>query len=105
VCGTGISRLGAFCFFCFTDAPERAHPSPAGGNLFDLAGEFYIPSRQQPLSDKSEHNAVHARSGITSPNYPRWFFRTLRPAREDFDQKINSGDVAEGVFNPQALAR
>jgi hypothetical protein len=83
----------------------RAHPSPAGGNLFDLAGEFYIPSRQPPMSDKSEHNEVRARNGITGPNYPRWFFRTLRPAREDFDQKINSGDVAEAVFNPQALAR
>lgn len=30
----------------------RSHPSPAGGNLFDLAGEFYIPSRQPPMSAK-----------------------------------------------------
>ena len=83
----------------------RSHPSPVGGNLFDLAGEFYIPSRQPPMSANAEHNAIHTRSGIASPNYPRWFFRTLRPAREDFDQKINSGEVTEGVFNPQALAR
>jgi hypothetical protein len=83
----------------------RSHPSPAGGNLFDLAGEFYVPSRHPPISATSEHNAIHTRTSITSPNYPRWFFRTLRPAREDFEQKIDSGDVSEGVFNPQALAR
>jgi hypothetical protein len=83
---------------------QISHPSPAGGNLFDLAGEFYVPSRQPPMSAKAEHSAIHTRNGITSPNYPRWFFRTLRPAREDFDQKINSGNV-ERVFNPQALAR
>jgi hypothetical protein len=83
----------------------RSHPSPAGGNLFDLAGEFYIPSNKPSMSAKFEQDAIHTRNGITSSNYPRWFFRTLRPAREDFEQKINSGDVAEEVFNPQALAR
>jgi hypothetical protein len=47
----------------------RSHPSPAGGNLFDLAGEFYIPTRP-PMSDKSEHTAAHTRDSITSPNFP-----------------------------------
>jgi hypothetical protein len=83
----------------------RSHPSPAGGNLFDLAGEFYVPSRQPAISARAEHSANDTRNGVTSPNYPHWFFRTLRPAREDFDQKINSGEVGEGIFNPQALAR
>jgi len=68
----------------------RSRPSPAGGNLFDLAGEFYVPYRQPAMA--------------TTPNAP-WFFRTLMPAHGDFTQKIDTGDVSEAMFNPQSLSR
>ena len=73
----------------------RSRPAPAGGNLFDLAGEFYIPYRQP---------AMAAAEGHPTPNAP-WFFRTLMPAHGDFTQKIDTGDVSEAMFNPQSLSR
>jgi len=85
----------------------RAHPSPAGGNLFDLAGEFYVPGQQTTMSPKAEMHGLEVSpyTTHTNPNYPRWFFRTLVPAHGDFAQKIDSGDVSEGTFNPQSLMR
>ena len=74
----------------------RSRQSPGGGNLFDLAGEFYVPYRQIAMSARESH------SGSSSP---RWFFRTLVPAHGDFTQKIDSGDVSEAMFNPQSLSR
>jgi len=59
----------------------RTHPSPEGGNLFDLAGSFYFPND---------------RSGL---------FRSVVPAHSSFTQKINTGTVSESDFNPNILAR
>ena len=76
----------------------HSHPSPEGGNLFDLAGEFYIPLKAAP------ENVAHP-TGYGQPGYAKWFFRSLVPAHGEFDQKINTGDVPEKLFNPQAMAR
>ena len=76
----------------------HSYPSPSGGNLFDLAGEFYVPlvvASQSP---------THS-TGYGQPGYAKWFFRTLVPAHNPFDQKINSGDIPEALFNPQAMSR
>ena len=59
----------------------RTHPSPEGGNLFDLAGSFYFPSD---------------RSGL---------FRSVVPAHSSFTQKINTGAITESEFNPNILSR
>lgn len=76
----------------------HSHPSPAGGNLFDLAGEFYVPLVLVP-------QIVNHPVGYGQPGYANWFFRTLMPAHDRFNQKINTGDVPEGTFNPQAMSR
>ena len=78
----------------------RSHPSSSGGNLFDLAGEFYVPDQQSLMSYKPQiPGLAAAREG------PRWFFRTLRPPHSSFEQKINTGNVSEATFNPQSLSR
>jgi len=59
----------------------RTHPSPGGGNLFDLAGSFYFPA---------DHTGL---------------FRSVVPAHSSFTQKINTGTVSESDFNPNILAR
>jgi Protein of unknown function (DUF1329) len=59
----------------------RTHPSPEGGNLFDLAGSFYFPA---------DHTGL---------------FRSVVPAHSSFTQKINTGTVSESDFNPNILAR
>lgn len=59
----------------------RTHPSPEGGNLFDLAGSFYFPSD---------------RSGL---------FRSVVPAHSSFTQKINTGAITSSEFNPNILSR
>jgi len=59
----------------------RTHPSPEGGNLFDLAGSFYFPND---------------RSGL---------FRSVVPAHSSFTQKINTGAISESDFNPNILVR
>jgi hypothetical protein len=59
----------------------RMHPASGGGNLFDLAGSFYVPMGQ--------------------PN----FFRSLVPAHGAFEQKINTGSPTEAAFMPQNLER
>ncbi len=59
----------------------RMHPSPAGGNLFDLAGNFYHPG------------------GAGS------FFRSLVPAHAEFTQTINSGQISEAAFVPSMMVR
>lgn len=84
----------------------RSHPSTEGGNLFDLAGEFYVPDRQPPISPKAERASIaSAKDHQARPEYPRWFFRALIPAHGTFEQKIDTGDVSEGSFNPQTLSR
>jgi len=85
----------------------RSRPSSAGGNLFDLAGEFYVPAHQPPMSLKAEVTSLQTSSGGNhpEPNAVRWFFRTLMPAHSDFAQKIDTGDVSEAMFNPQSLSR
>ncbi|MGA7871161.1 MAG: hypothetical protein WCA22_09710, partial [Candidatus Binatus sp.] len=57
------------------------HPSPEGGNLFDLAGSFYF---------SSEH-----------PD----FLRSVVPAHTSFTQKINAGEASESDFLPQMMIR
>ncbi len=59
----------------------RTHPSPEGGNLFDLAGSFYFPSRGREL------------------------FRSVVPAHSSFAQKINTGAVSSRDFTPQLMER
>jgi hypothetical protein len=59
----------------------RRHPSSEGGSLFDLAGTVYVPSGG------------------------REFFRSVVPAHGSFDQKINTGAISPGIFNPQAMSR
>ena len=59
----------------------RMHPSPEGGNLFDLAGNFYHPA------------------GNAS------FFRSLVPAHTEFTQTINGGQLSESAFVPSMLVR
>ncbi len=59
----------------------RMRPSAEGGNLFDLAGSFYVPSA----------------GGL---------FRSLVPAHSaDFKQVINTNQFGESGFLPQALMR
>jgi Protein of unknown function (DUF1329) len=57
------------------------HPSPEGGNLFDLAGSFYFPN---------DHSGL---------------FRSVVPAHSSFTQRINTGAISESDFNPNMLAR
>jgi hypothetical protein len=59
----------------------RMRPAAGGGNLFDLAGSFYVPMGQ------------------------RNFFRSLVPAHGSFEQKINTGSLSEAGFLPQSLER
>jgi hypothetical protein len=59
----------------------HTHPSPEGGNLFELAGSFYFPNDRNGL------------------------FRSVVPAHSNFTQKINSGTVSESDFNPNILVR
>jgi len=75
----------------------RSHPSSGGGNLFDLAGEFYVPDQQTV--------ALHNAETLGTPGgSARWFFRALMPPHSSFEQKINRGDVSEANFNPQLLS-
>jgi hypothetical protein len=68
----------------------RSHPSPSGGNLFDLAGEFYVPFDQ----------LASAHLPLVSANAsPRLFFRSLAPAQGSFAQKINTGTLSEEPFD------
>lgn len=57
----------------------RMHPSAEGGNLFDLAGNFYHPSGKGS------------------------FFRSLVPAHAEFTQTINSGQLSEAAFVPSMM--
>lgn len=57
----------------------KMRPASGGGNRFDLAGSFYVPSDR--------------------PN----FFRSLVPAHSSFEQRINTGALPEGEFRPEAL--
>ncbi len=59
----------------------RQHPSPEGGNLFDLAGSFYFP--------------------VKHPG----FVRSVVPAHTSFTQKINAGEASERDFLPQMMGR
>jgi Protein of unknown function (DUF1329) len=59
----------------------RMRPASGGGNLFDLAGSFYVPLGQPT------------------------FFRSLVPAHGAFQQKINTGAPSEAAFMPQNLER
>lgn len=59
----------------------RMKPGREGGNLFDLAGSFYVPA------------------GGGS------FFRSLVPAHQQFQQEINTGDLSEAAFVPATLSR
>jgi hypothetical protein len=59
----------------------RMKPGREGGNLFDLAGSFYVPA------------------GGGS------FFRSLVPAHQQLQQEINTGDLSEAAFVPATLSR
>ncbi|MGH7780150.1 MAG: DUF1329 domain-containing protein [Candidatus Binataceae bacterium] len=59
----------------------RMKPAAAGGNLFDLAGSFYVPA------------------GGGS------FFRSLVPAHKEFKQEIDTGQLSEAAFVPANLSR
>lgn len=59
----------------------RMKPGREGGNLFDLAGSFYVPA------------------GGGS------FFRSLVPAHQQFQQEINTGNLSEAAFVPATLSR
>lgn len=67
----------------------RKIPSPEGGNLFHLAGNFYVPAGRAD------------------------FFRSLVPPRPNTGteagatvvEKINSGEVSQAPFNPNAMSR
>ncbi|HUY28707.1 MAG TPA: DUF1329 domain-containing protein [Candidatus Binataceae bacterium] len=59
----------------------RMRPAAEGGNLFDLAGSFYVPA------------------GGGS------FFRSLVPAHQAFQQQINTGNISEAAFLPTMLSR
>jgi Protein of unknown function (DUF1329) len=91
----------------------RSHPAPAGGSLFDLAGEFYMASSRPAMSLRAEahqmvgytNHSVGAVPDDTAATVPTWFFRTLMPAHGGFDQKINTGDIPEAYFNPMSLSR
>jgi hypothetical protein len=59
----------------------RQHPSPEGGNRFNLAGSFYFSS--------------------THPD----FVRSVVPPNTSFTQKINAGEASEHDFLPQMMIR
>lgn len=59
----------------------RMRPSAEGGNLFDLAGNFY-------------HSLGRAD-----------FFRSMVPAHGDFKQEINTGNLGAGAFDPHMMSR
>ncbi len=59
----------------------RMRPSSEGGNLFDLAGSFYVPAGNQN------------------------FFRSLVPAHTTFTQLLNAGTLSAGDFMPQNMVR
>ena len=89
-------------FFAGTEKTEaafpfwRSHPSPSGGYLFDLAGEFYVPFDQLT----SSHSPfVHANTT------PKLFFRSLAPAHGGFSQKINTGALSEELFGQYTFFR
>lgn len=72
----------------------RSRPSPSGGYLFELAGEFYVPFDQLT----SSHLPF-----VQTRATPRLFFRSLAPAHGSFSQKINSGSVSVDPFDPDQL--
>jgi hypothetical protein len=68
----------------------RTHRSRSGGYLFDLAGEFYVPLAQLTPG----HSPLTGVAGT-----PRLFFRSLAPAHGGFSQQINTGTLAEDLFD------
>ncbi|MHB8384775.1 MAG: hypothetical protein ACYDC3_20870, partial [Candidatus Binataceae bacterium] len=76
----------------------HTRPAPKGGELFDLAGSFYVPLPYQPaLPAHSGH------SGFAQENAQRWFFRSVVPPYGGFDQRINAGIADDAIFNPRSL--
>jgi len=59
----------------------KMRPSSEGGSVFELAGSFYVPQRNEGI------------------------FRSLVPAHPPFRQEINTGKIARGAFIPQFIAR
>jgi len=55
----------------------RSHPSPSGGYLFDLAGEFYVPFDQLT----SSHLPRRDFSFVRSPPHTAAFLKRSIPAR------------------------
>jgi len=76
----------------------RTRPAPEGGNLFDLAGSFYVPLPYQPAFPAHPELA-----GFSQGNLKRWFFRSVVPIHGAFDQKINAGSADETIFSPRSL--
>jgi hypothetical protein len=76
----------------------RTRPAPEGGNLFDLAGSFYVPLPYQPALP-----AHHQPAGFAQENPKRWFFRSVVPNHGAFDQRINAGSSDESIFSPLSL--
>jgi hypothetical protein len=76
----------------------RTRPAPEGGNLFDLAGSFYVPLPYQPALPAHPQQA-----GFAQENPKRWFFRSVVPNHGAFDQRINAGSSDESIFSPLSL--
>src|SRR5208282_1630592 len=76
----------------------RTRPAPEGGNLFDLAGSFYVPLAYQPALPAHPDAA-----GLSPKNAKRWFFRSVTPSLGGFAQGINTGDLDDSKFNPRSL--
>ena len=76
----------------------RTRPAPESGNLFDLAGSFYLPLPYQPALPAHPEPA-----GFSQENQKRWFFRSVVPNHGAFDQKINAGSPDESIFSPRSL--
>ena len=76
----------------------RTRPAPEGGNLFDLAGSFYVPLPYQPALPAHPEPA-----GFAQKDPKRWFFRSVVPNHGAYDQKINAGTSDESIFNPRSL--
>jgi hypothetical protein len=76
----------------------RTHPAPEGGNLFDLAGSFYVPLSYQP------HLHAHPElAGFRQQDLKNWFFRSVVPAHGPLNQKIDTGISDDSIFNPLTL--
>ena len=73
----------------------RTRPAPQSGNLFDLAGSFYVPLPYQP--------ALPAPDESSPQNPKRWFFRSVVPNHGPYDQKIDAGSSDESIFNQREL--